>query len=169
MHEHWHAAFGSDAKHFNDFLMRRPGRALNTHADAGPAEGGRARPGMAGGLPEIDECAIAALVEKLTHVGRANFELQCGGHTVHRLQTVACSGLVVLMEINEAGSDDKAGRVNDVHPNQRLLADDSNPAAANTNVADSVKRGFRIDDASAVDRQVIRNLRESRAANNQNK
>src|SRR5438128_10716232 len=60
-------------------------------ADGGSAEDGRARPGMAGGRPVIYERGVAALVEKLTHVGRANFQLQRGGHTVHRLQAVACS------------------------------------------------------------------------------
>src|SRR5438128_9702945 len=86
-------------------------------ADGGPAEDGRARPGMAGARPVIDERGITALVEKLTHVGWANLELQRGGHTIHRLQAVAGSGLVVLVEIDEAGSDDETRGVNDTRAN----------------------------------------------------
>ncbi len=117
------------------------------------------------GRPDV----VAALVEKLAHVGRANLQFQRGGHTVHRLQAVACGGLVVLVEINEAGSDDEAGRVNDSRSSQRPLADGGDLVAANTHVADSVQRGLGVDDASAVDHQVITGLAEGCAADHQSK
>ncbi len=75
----------------------------------------------------------------------------------------------MLVEINEARSDDKAGRVNDTRPNKRPLADGGNLVAANTNVAYSVERGLGVEDASAVDHQVITGLGEGYAANNQSK
>jgi serine/threonine protein kinase len=70
-------------------------------------------------------------------------------------------------EIDEAGSDDETGGFNDASPSQRLLADGGNLVAATTDVANSVKRGLGIDDASAMDHQVITGLGESCAANNQ--
>jgi hypothetical protein len=85
------------------------------------------------------------------------------------LQAVACSGLVVLVEINKARSEDETRGVNDARPNKRPLADGGNLVAANTNVANSVKRGLGVEDASAVDHQVITDLGEGRAANNQGK
>jgi hypothetical protein len=71
------------------------------------------------------------------------------------------------VEIDEARSDYQTGGFNDARPSRRLLADGGNLVAANTDVANSVKRGLGIEDASAMDHQVIMGLGERCAADDQ--
>ena len=77
---------------------------------------------------------------------------------------VACSALIVLVEIDETGSDDETRSVNHSRARQRMFADGRNLVAANTDVANSVERCFGIDDASAVEHHVITGLGEGCAA-----
>ena len=64
---------------------------------------------MAGGGSVVNQRVTVLRFEELRDVGNTNFQFQRGGYTVERFDPLAGDILAVLMQIDESGSDNKAG------------------------------------------------------------
>jgi hypothetical protein len=104
------------------------------------------RSAFTSGVPAID-------------VVRADLELEGRRHAVHRFQRVddrVDGALRVLMQIDEARSDDEARRVNERATAQALGGNGADDAAADAHVAYGVEPRLGIDDAAVRDDDVVR-------------
>ncbi len=68
---------------------------------------------MAGGSAVVNERVPFLRLQKLGHVGRANLHFERRGHAVERFDALAGKLLAVLVQVDEAGSDDEASGVDD--------------------------------------------------------
>ena len=81
-------------------------------------------------------------LQKLGHVRHADFQFERGGHAVQGFHALALEVLSVLVEIDEAGSDDQAARADHPLPAQRIGGNASDLAAGDADVADGVETRF---------------------------
>jgi len=73
----------------------------------------------------------------------------------------------VLVEVDEAGSHNQTGGLNNSGAAERLVADSCDPISANSHVANGVQRGLWIDHAPAVNDNVVALLSEIGPARDQ--
>ena len=88
-------------------------------------------------------------------VGGADFHFQSGGHAVEGFDALAGGILAVLVQVDETGSNDEAGGMNDAASVERRSGDGGNLAVANADVADGVEASLGINDAPAFDHEVV--------------
>ena len=115
----------------------------------------RPRRGMAGGCAVVDQRVPFLGREKLSDVGRADFHFQRRGHAVERLHALALDLLAVLMQIDEAGSDDQSRRVDDAAAGEWFGGDARDLSVADADVAYGVEAGLGVHDAAAFEDEVV--------------
>ena len=94
-------------------------------------------------------------IQKLSDVGRANFHFQRRRYAVERFDALAVEFLAVLVQIDEAGSDDEAGGVDDAASAERGGGDAGDFSIADADVADGVEGGFGVHDAAAFEHEIV--------------
>ena len=110
---------------------------------------------MTGSGAVVDERVFLLLVQELCDVGGADFHFQSGGDAVEGFHALAGEVLAMLVQVNEAGSDDQAGGVDDAASVQRSRGDAGDFSVADTDVADGVERSFGVEDAAAFEDNVV--------------
>ena len=98
---------------------------------------------------------LNATVQKLGDVRRADFHFQRGGYAVEGFDALAGEILAVLVEIDEAGCDDKAGGVDDAASAERDVGDASDFAVADADVSDGVKVSFGVEDTATFEDEIV--------------
>jgi hypothetical protein len=61
----------------------------------------------------------------------------------------------MLVQVDEPGRDNQACRMDDAPALQRRIRNARNASILNANITDSISLGFRIDDPSALDHDVV--------------
>ena len=108
-----------------------------------------------------DRLSLACRVPPVD-VARSNFKLHRGRDAIHGFQRVDGRidvGQRVLVQIDETGRDDHAGRVQRRAPAEPLRADGADHAVADADVPDRVQVRLRIDHAAVADDDVVCVLR----------
>src|SRR5579862_662050 len=99
----------------------------------------------------VDERMAFALGVPGIDVGDAGFEFEGGGDTVVGLEFVVAGFLPVLVQVNEAGSNDESVSVDGLPALERGACDGDNFSLEDADVADGVETGFGIHDMAAGD------------------
>ena len=103
----------------------------------------------------MDERVAFLRLKELSHVRRADFHLQSRGDAIECLYPLAGQILPMLVQVDESRRDHKSGSMDHAFRLQRCVGDSRNASILNANVADRIRLGFRIDDASAHDHDVV--------------
>src|SRR6266536_1287411 len=94
-------------------------------------------------------------MEKRSDVRGAYFHFESSGHAVEGLHSLAGQILAVLVQVDEAGSNDEATRVNDVSPTEWGGGDAGDLSVANAYVPHSVQRSLGVDEAAAFQDEIV--------------
>ena len=100
---------------------------------------------MSDARAEVDGCAARALGVPSVHVARADLEFQRGRNPVARLNLVVLGVLAVRVQVDEAGRDDHARRVNRLVAVKMGVRNRHNASVGHADVSDRVESRFRID------------------------
>ena len=119
------------------------------------AEDQRSRGDVAGGGAVVDERVSLLGIEKLFDVGSADFHFERGGDAVEGFDALAGEILAVLVQVDEAGSDDEAGGVDDAASSERGGGDAGDFSVADADVADGVEGSLGVDDAAAFEHKIV--------------
>ena len=93
--------------------------------------------------------------QEFRNVGRTDFQFQRAGHPIQCLNPLACHILTMLVQINESGSNHQPASMNHPLPIQNFSRDADNLPVANTNVPHPIEPGLGIDNAPALDHQIV--------------
>jgi hypothetical protein len=93
--------------------------------------------------------------QKLRDIRRADLHFQSRSHAIKRFHTLAGQILPVLVQIDESGRNYKPGRMNDTRPMKWRIRNVDNPAILDTNIANRIQLGLRIDNPPTFDHGVI--------------
>ena len=85
----------------------------------------------------------------------ACFKVQLGGYSVEQVHVLAEQGRGMTVYVDETGGYREAAGIDRPLRLQRSFGNGDNGAASDTDMALGVQTGFRIDDASVSDHQVI--------------
>ena len=110
---------------------------------------------MAGRRSVVDQRMAVLHFQKLGNVRHADFQLQCSGDTVKRLDALAFQVLAVLVQIDEARSDDEAAGGDNPLAAQGVGGDARDLSTVDAYIADGVETAFGIKNATAFDDEVI--------------
>lgn len=106
---------------------------------------------MADGGTEVDEGFALALGDPRLDGADADFHFEGGGDAVAGFVAVVFVGLAVRVEIDEAGGDDEAFRVDRFAAWKGSGADGGDATVADADVAGGVELGFGIHGAAIGD------------------
>ena len=110
---------------------------------------------MAGRGSVMYERVAFLRLEKLSHIGRADFHFQRCRHAIEGLYPLAGQILPMLVQVDESRRDHEAGRVDNTPTLQRRMRNSRDPSLLNPNITHSIGLGFRVNDASALDHDVV--------------
>src|SRR5689334_13502859 len=110
---------------------------------------------MACRAPIVDQRASFHGLQKRRDIWLADFHLKRGSYAVQRLQPLAFQIHVVLMQINETGSNNQTFGRDHALAVETFSGNFFDPALTDADIADRIKASFRIDDAAALNYNVV--------------